>query len=235
MLKKIARKTAMYFIIALSFYLVLGYLLHMVIFPEHKPEITTYFKPGQEFYSKTEGFKQHVVKQENGFVFCALQVDPFADGPPVHIHSDFDEFAEVENGELSLLINGEVKRLRPGERILIPRGTPHKPFNETADTIRLKGQVAFPEKFAYHLVQAYGFMDNTPNFETSGKTLLQMTLFTSAGFDSYKGDGPPVFIQKIAAFIITPMARLAGFKSYYKEYDVHAKQNLVGQHHHKIE
>ncbi len=212
----------MYFFMALSVYLTIGYLLHVVIFPEQKPEVAHYFKPGQEFYSKTEGFRQTVIKHENGVVFCSLQVDPFAGGPPIHIHSDFDEFAEVENGEMSLWIDGEVKKLRPGEKILIPRGTPHKPFNETADTIRMKGHVAFPEKFAYHLVQVYGFMDQNPDFATSGKTVLQMSLFTSAGFDSYKGDGPPVLAQKIVGFILAPIARLSGFKSYYPEFEVSA-------------
>jgi mannose-6-phosphate isomerase-like protein (cupin superfamily) len=218
MLKQIAKKTSIYFLIGISAYLAIGYLFHLVIFPEHKPEVANYFKPGQVFYSKAEGFRQTVVRQENGLVFCSLQVDPFAPGPPRHIHSDFDEFCEIHNGELSLWINGEVKKVLPGERILIPRGTPHKPFNETADTIRLKGEVAFPERFAFNLVQVYGFMDHT-DFEKSAKTMWQMVMFGRAGFDSYQGEGPPVIVQKVVGFVLTPLARLFGYKSYYKEYD----------------
>jgi quercetin dioxygenase-like cupin family protein len=223
LIKQLAKKTAMYFIIVLFLYLGVGYLFHLVIFPEQKPEVVSYFKPGQQFYSSAEGFRQTVIKQEKGFVHCSLQVDPFAPGPPIHIHTDFDEFAEVANGELSVWINGEVKKVHPGEKLLIPRGTPHKPFNETADTIHLKGQVEFPEKFAFNLVQVYGFMDNTPDFDKSGETMLQMVLFTGAGFDSYIGDGPPVAAQKVVGFLITPLARLLGYKSYYKEYDVFIK------------
>jgi mannose-6-phosphate isomerase-like protein (cupin superfamily) len=219
MLKQIAKKTAIYFLMGMSGYLAIGYLFHLVIFPEDKPEIANYFRPGQVFYSSAEGFRQTVLRHEKGFVFCSLHVDPFAPGPPKHIHTDFDEFVEIHNGELSLWINGEVKKVHPGEKVLIPRGTPHKPFNETADTIRLKGEAAFPEKFAYNLVQVYGFMDNTPDFEKSGKTLWQMILFGRAGFDSYQGEGPPVIAQKVVAFLLTPVARLLGYKSYYKEYD----------------
>jgi hypothetical protein len=114
-----------------------------------------------------------------------------------------------------------VKKLKPGEVLHIPKGTPHQPFNETADTIKLKGTFAFPEKFAYALPHVYGVMDNDPDFVNSPAVILQMALFQDAGFDSYLAEGPPVFIQKTMGFIVTPIARLAGYKSYYKEYDIH--------------
>lgn len=226
MFKTILKKASMYVLIGLCLYLSVGYFLHLVIFPEQKPEISHYFKPGQEFYGKAEGFRQRVVKQENGFVYCSLQVDPFAEGPPVHIHMDFDETFEIDNGEISLWVDGEVKKLKPGEKLLIPRGTPHKPYNETADTIHITGPAVFPEKFAYHLVQVYGFMDNTPDFAKSPKTMMQMSLFTSAGFDSYVGDGPPVFMQRAVSFVLVPIARLAGFRSFYPEYDINPEGTL---------
>jgi mannose-6-phosphate isomerase-like protein (cupin superfamily) len=221
MFKKVLIKSAMYILIALAGYLAIGYFLHLVIFPEKKPEVSTYFKPGQQFYSKSEGFKQTVLKQENEHVFCSLEIEPFAGGPPKHIHTNFDEQFEVSNGELSVWVNGKVIKLQPGDKLFVPRGTPHKPFNETADTIRTKGMIAFPEKFAYHLPQVYGVMDNTPGFGKSPTTLLHMSLFSSAGFDSYLVEGPPVFIQKTMSFLLVPLTRMLGYKSYYKEYDIH--------------
>jgi hypothetical protein len=47
-----------------------------------------------------------------------------------------------------------------------------------------------------------------------------MAMFLQAGFDSYAVDGPHVFVQKATSFMLTPLARLCGYKSYYKEYDV---------------
>ncbi len=219
MFKKRLKKAAMYFVIAIAAYLAIGYLLHAVIFPEKKPVISTYFKPGDVFYSKAEKVKQTVVKQENGFVYCATIIEPFAPGPPVHIHTGFDEIFEVANGELSMLVNGEVKKLRPGQSLTIPKGTPHKPFNETADSIHTKGTIAFPEKFAFHLSQVYGMLDNDPGFGKSAGTLFQMSILNRAGFDSYI-DGPPVAMQKLMAFLLTPAVRLFGYGSYYEVYDL---------------
>lgn len=210
----------MYIFIALAAYLVVGYLFHLALLPEKKPEISSYFKPGQVFYSKAEGFKQTVLKQENEHVYCTLEVEPFADGPPKHIHTSFDELFQVKNGELSVWMDGKVFKLKPGDTLFVPRGTPHKPFNETAETIHVKGSVAFPENFAYHLPQVYGVMDNVPGFGKSPATILQMSLFWSNGFDSYTAEGPPVFIQKAIGFLLAPLTRVLGYRSFYHEYDI---------------
>jgi mannose-6-phosphate isomerase-like protein (cupin superfamily) len=215
----IYKKIAMLALTLITAYLVLGNLLHRVIFPEKKPAVSTWFKPGQELYSKTEGFRQTVIKQGKGYVHCTLEMEPFAAGPPVHIHTGFDEVFEIENGELTVWVNGAIKKLHPGEVLLIPRGTPHKPYNETADTIRTKGAIAFPEKFAFCLVQVYAVMDNQPGFERSFKAILQMPLFQAEGFDSYVADGPPVLMQKAMGLVIAPMSRLLGYRSYYRAYD----------------
>lgn len=216
----------MVLLIVMTSYLVIGNLLHRIVFPEQKPEVSGWFKPGQEFYSKAEGFRQTVVKQEKGLVYCQLELEPFAGGPPKHIHTDFDETFEVENGELTLWVNGEIKKIRPGEVLIIPKGTPHKPYNETADTIRNKGTIAFPEKFAFNLIQVYGVMDSRPGFEQAPDIAFRMAMFQSNGFDSYLAEGPPVFIQKAMGFIMGPALRLFGYRSYDKKYDPFVSEKL---------
>jgi mannose-6-phosphate isomerase-like protein (cupin superfamily) len=218
----------MYFLIFISTYLIIGNLLHRVVFREKHPDISAYFKPGQEFYSKAERFRQKVIKQENGLVYCTLDAEPFAPGPPKHIHDGFVEIFEIENGELTIWVNGEIKKLHPGEKVIIPKGTPHKPYNETADTIRVKGSFAFPEKFAFYLQQMYWYVDNNPEIMKSPKAILQMSLLQPAGFDTYIADGPPVFVQKAMGFVVGPLARLLGYRSYYEQYDINRNKAATG-------
>ncbi|AFN74139.1 hypothetical protein MROS_0898 [Melioribacter roseus P3M-2] len=218
-------KGLIYTTILIACYLIVGYILHLAIFPEDKPEVSSYFKPGHVFESQAEGFRQTVARQENGLVYCYLEIKPYAPGPPKHIHTNFDETFEIENGELSIWIDGKIKKIKPGETVRIPKGTPHKPFNETSDTIRVKGAFPFPEGFAFGLVQIYGLMDDDPDFGKFPHTMLMVAPLYQSDFDSYLAEGPPVFIQKLTSFILTPIARLMGYKSYYKKYDISMKGN----------
>lgn len=222
----------MTFIVLIAFvgYLAIGYLFHLIIFPEKKPEISTYFHAGDEFTSEAEGFYQSVVAQHDGMVYCNLVVSPYAPGPPKHIHSSFDEYFEVQNGEMSVWVDGEVKKIKSGEVLHIPEGTPHQPLNETADTIHLKESFAMPEKFAFHLSQIYGLMDNHPKFGKMPAMLFMLAPLHLAGFDSYLHEGPPVFVQKLSSFLLTPISRVLGYKSYYQQYDVNrSKKDVFNQ------
>jgi mannose-6-phosphate isomerase-like protein (cupin superfamily) len=134
-------------------YVLAGALLDKVIFPEAEPGPAYYPRPGQVFVSKTEGFRQTVLKREGGLAWLELALEPRAPGPPEHIHTSFAEKFIVAEGTLSLLVNGEKKLLRgAGEALVVPPGTPHKPFNETDSVGRnhqgpLTPEYGIPERF----------------------------------------------------------------------------------------
>ncbi len=201
-------------------YLGIGYFLHLVIFPEYQPDVSNYFKPGDEFYSKQEGLRQTVLKQANGKVYCKIEVEPQAEGPPVHIHTKFDEVFVGGNHPINMLVGKEEKLLYPGEEIVIPKGTPHKPYNKSDSTITLimTDDKAFPEEFAVYLSQVYGYMDESEGNMKPPKIIFQMAMFNQY-FDSYLGEGPPVAIQKLQNFLLVPLARSLGHKSYYMKYE----------------
>lgn len=216
-LKKILKVTSF----SLLAYLGIGYLFHLVIFPEYKPDISNYFKPGDEFNSKKEGLRQTVIKQENGKVYCKIEIEPRADGPPVHIHTKFDEGFVGGDRPLNILVGKDEKILNPGEKLLVTKGTPHKPYNKSDSTVILTmtENAAFPEEFAVYLSQVYGYMDESEDNMRLSKIIFQMAMFTQY-FDSYIEEGPPVFLQKGLYFLVVPAARMMGFKSYYKKYEI---------------
>jgi mannose-6-phosphate isomerase-like protein (cupin superfamily) len=188
--------------------------------PEPDIDFSNYFKPGDVFYSSMEGIKQTVIKQENGKVYCRIEIGPQAAGPPLHIHTSFDETFAVQNGELTIIAGDETKILKPGETYLVPKGVPHKPFNQTDSTIVAEmDSFAFPEKFAVYLTQVYGFIDESPANMQPPTVILQMALFNQH-FDSYLAEAPPVAIQKFINFLVIPAARLLGYESFYDKYRV---------------
>ena len=201
-------------------YVFIGALLDKVIFPEAEPGSDYYPREGQVFVSKTEGFHQTILKRENGLVWLGLMLEPFAPGPPEHIHTAFPENFIVAEGTLSLLVNGEKKLLRPGESLLVNPGTPHKPFNETDSRIVIKTpltpEYALPERFTVFLTQAYGFFDESEPNSQPPKVLLQMSRF-SPKYELWLAS-PPVPLQKAFFFVIGPTARLLGYRTHYEKY-----------------
>lgn len=53
--------------------------------------------------------------------------------PPRHLHGDEDETVYVQDGELSVLVGDEVRRVAAGECVFLPRGVEHGYLVETDD------------------------------------------------------------------------------------------------------
>ncbi|HEY0457898.1 MAG TPA: cupin domain-containing protein [Pyrinomonadaceae bacterium] len=201
-------------------YILVGALLDRVIFPESEAGAEYYPPEGYVFVSKSEGFRQTILKRENGLFWLELVLEPHAAGPPEHIHTTFSENFMVAEGTLTLLVNGEKKLLRPGETFLVSPNTPHKPFNETDAPVVVKGpltpEFGIPEPFSVFLTQAYGFFDESESNNSLPKAILQMSRFAPK-YDSWLA-APPVFLQKALFFVIGPTARLLGYRTFYEKY-----------------
>lgn len=204
------QKIIIYFFGFVLLYFVLGGILLNHVFPPKPIDYSSYFEKHQQFASKEEGMQLSIKKLDAEKVFFKVSLEPYAAGPPEHIHQDFDEFFAVEKGTLSLLINGEKRTLKAGESILIPKGTPHKPFNETDQTIILNDSSetlpTMPSYFAYGLSQLYPVMDQ---YGTQSPKVLLKLASLGPKFDTWVA-GVPLLPQRVIRWIVGPTARLFG-------------------------
>lgn len=203
-------------------YIAGGIIFHHYLFPLQKPDYASYFKPGDKFHSDWEAVEQTVISQEDGWLKMSSLLRPKAGGPPEHIHENFDETFYVKEGILSVLVNGEKKTLRAGEKLHIPKGTPHKPFNETDFPVIIEsaeGSKTFPVEFGYHLCQLLSFIDDLGENQSDLAMLLQISVYGD-DFDSWIADGGSISTQKALRFVIAPTARLLGYKNYYEKYQI---------------
>lgn len=135
------------------------------------------------------------------------------------MHEGFDERFTVKHGTLSVLLNGKKVTVRAGESVLIPKNTPHKPFNETNEIVIVENtgnDKSFPEQFGYYLAQLYLFMDAQGKSPSVPKLMLQFAAYGNE-MDSWLVQRPPVAIQKTMRFILQPTARLLGYRNYKKQ------------------
>ncbi len=208
----------------LIMYLAVGYLFHLVIFPERTPDVLTYFEPGDILYSEKGGNTMTIIGQEEDIVHMEMTLLPFAEGPPVHYHTGFEETFIVESGTLTILANGVEHTMEPGEQITIPKGMVHKPYNPTGDTVVVRGDI--PVEFVVYLNQVYGYMDESENNMRPPKVILQMAMFGKR-FDSHRPEDPPLLVRKPVNFMIVPLARLLGYRSYYEQYGLNRSSDVT--------
>ena len=202
------QKITIYIFGFLVLYLVGGGILFNHVFSPKPIDYPAYFEKHQQFASKEEGMQLGIKKLDEEKVFLKVSLEPHAAGPPEHIHQDFDEFFAVEKGTLSLLINGQKRTLKAGESILIPKGTPHKPFNETDQMVILNDSTyshpTMPSHFAYGLSQLYPVMDQ--HGAQSPKVLLKLASL-GQNFDTWVAD-VPIFVQKAIRWLLGPTVRI---------------------------
>jgi mannose-6-phosphate isomerase-like protein (cupin superfamily) len=218
-MKSKIKNTVMWLLSILAVYLAGGLIVHHWILPAKIPDYADYFKVGQSFHSKLEGLTQTIVQAENGILTCDIELQAKANGPVTHFHEKFDETFTVRSGTLSMQYGNEIKKINAGQTIVIPKFTPHRPFNETDSTVIVSSEM--PIDFAYCLSQIYPFWDEDSANTKPPKILFQLAVFGDK-FDSYPtADAPPQPVLKTLKFLLAPTARLLGYKSYHEAYRPH--------------
>ncbi len=197
--------------------IIIGVLLlpifYNLLFPFKKPNLENYFSPGQTYTSSAEGITQTVLRQDGNKVYCELKFEPHAIGPPYHMHVNLNEKSSIIKGTLSAKINGQIKHLNPGDRIVLNKGVYHSMYNETNEEVIVrseKDEDYLPIEFAYSLSQLYPLMK--PEGGLSFKMFLKICVLDVL-FDSVPFGPPPAFFGIIKK-VIKPYARLLGATPY---------------------
>lgn len=207
---KIKLKKMLVWIFGILFaYILLGAFMHLVIFPIRTPDYVQHFHSGKTLTSKMEGLHITVLSVANDELKTRLVLEPHAKGPIAHHHENFDESFTVLKGSLSLEVEGQIKVLEAGESFVVKRGTPHRPFNATDQSVEVECKMA--AAFAYCLEHLYGLWDADSSNATPPKILLHIAPMGSR-FDSYPTtDGPPAGVLKVIKFVLGPTARILGY------------------------
>lgn len=136
------------------------------------------------------------IDAENGMVL----IKAGADGPPIHMHPEQEEYFTVISGELEVYKNDRWITLKQGDNVFVPKKTPH--------TYRSR----HPEDcvFEYKLTPVRNFSKMMRSFESlqnKGKlrgTDLKSIIYLSMNFRKYRNEvvsvSPPAFVISTMAF-----------------------------------
>lgn len=153
-----------------------------------------------------------------------FSVTPKGKLPVVHFHPNQTETFEIKAGEFCVKIGKEIKQLKEGDKITINKGVSHQWWNPS-DTHTAEMVVTFEPALntEIFLEQFFGLSNDNKTKEDGTPSFLQIMAMVNE-YEIYVA-GPPLALQKIMGIVFGGLARIIGYKKFYKQYS----QSSFGQ------
>jgi quercetin dioxygenase-like cupin family protein len=148
-----------------------------------------------------------------------LYVKGNAPGVPPHVHPKMEEWLTVIEGKVEVLSPERTWRvLNPGEGVRVPPNTVHS-WRPVGENVRILGGARPGDRFEDMWRQFMG-LSQDGKLGPNGDRLpfLQAMAFVHEFPDVTALAGPPILLQQVLATLLTPIARLRGYKGKYEEY-----------------
>jgi quercetin dioxygenase-like cupin family protein len=135
---------------------------------------------------------------------------PTATAEPEHVHPLQESSARVISGTLRFSLAGREHRLGPGETISIPAGTPHFFLNDgSEDAVAI--QEFRPALNTAELFTTLFGLAERGKIDARGMPSLWTLVRLGPRFaDEIRATSPPWPVQRVAFFLLGPIARLRG-------------------------
>jgi mannose-6-phosphate isomerase-like protein (cupin superfamily) len=134
---------------------------------------------------------------------------------PVHVHPEQESSAEVLSGALLLVVAGREIRLGPGDRTVIPAGTPHTFRNEGPEEAHSIMEFRPALKIAECFETLFALAQRGELDARGMPSPLQLALSGPAFGREMRLPSPPWLIQRLALAPLAPLARLRGLRPTY--------------------
>jgi quercetin dioxygenase-like cupin family protein len=166
--------------------------------------------------------------ESNGSELVAdLYVRADAPGVPRHIHPTVAETLTVIRGKVSAWSPDEgVRILGPGETLHVPPNTKHgwRPVGD--EDVRMLVEARPGARFEEMWRQFMGLLQDG-KAGPKGPGFLQIMMMAHEFSDVMAVAGPPLFLQRAVAALVTPIGRLRGYKGRYDEYLTRGPSEIV--------
>ncbi len=161
-------------------------------------------------------FRQTAAEGNGELLQIEISAKPGGIGPPYHIHPHQEERFEVLVGKARFRVAGKEQSCGAGEKAAVPPGVPHTFVNEGDEELRMVVELRPPEKMETFFETLFGLAREGKINKKGNPSPLQ-ALLIAREYDVVLA-GPPVFLQKAAAAVLSPVARLFGYRARYEKY-----------------
>ena len=130
---------------------------------------------------------------------------------PPHIHPQDEEF-KILSGKLTYFLAGEKHVADAGTTITLPRGVGHEHYSEGPEDAATIQTLRPGLDFDYLLENLFGLgAEGRP-------TTIQLLIAIAKMKSAFVRADIPIWLQKTAAHIVTPIAYLFGYRAVYKRF-----------------
>jgi mannose-6-phosphate isomerase-like protein (cupin superfamily) len=153
------------------------------------------------------------------YLELSLKVDPHGATASKHIHPNQDEHFVIKKGVIKMEIDKETRMLFPGQSITVPKGVAHQWVNPS-DSDELVMELRFTPALETEVFfeQFFGLCNDDKN-NPDGSFKFWQIITSVKRFDIFTA-AAPVSVQKALATILSPIARLIGYKAVYEKYSM---------------
>lgn len=131
-----------------------------------------------------------------------------------HIHPLQEERFEVISGTLCGRVAGKELAMNPGEKFVVPAGTPHVWWNSGNDELHFLAELRPALRMETFFETFFGLaQDGKVNPKTGLPNLLQMALVMRAFRNELILARPPRPVQTLLFGLLAPIGRLLGYKA----------------------
>jgi quercetin dioxygenase-like cupin family protein len=180
-------------------------------------------QPGDELHNPKTG--QHLIFRrttaETGGEILEVEsvYPPGSDEPIPHFHPNQTEEFEILAGQVGVRIDGEERRLSPGERLTIAPGQVHTFWNARDDEeARVVWRTIPALKTETFFETLWGLARDGRTNAKGAPGLQQFAVLAQEYDDEFRLPRPSRAIQKLVFGVVAPIARRRGYRARYPQY-----------------
>lgn len=135
-----------------------------------------------------------------------------------HIHPTIEERFTVLRGQVGFRLSGRAAIAEPGVTLFAPTGIPHDWWNAGPEEALVRVEVRPAARFEVFIQNAFGLAQDGKVNRRGMPNLLQLAVLAREFDDVIRFTRPPRMVQRLLFGLLTPLARLLGYRGSYAEY-----------------
>ncbi len=160
-------------------------------------------------------FRTTAAETDGASVVVEAFVEPDGAVAAAHVHPAQEERFEILAGEVEFKLGKNTIVAKPGDRILVPAGTPHTFRNVGAETAHFVCEVSPALGFEQLLETMFSLAADGKVNRKGMPNPLRLAVIARHHFGDVRLPFPPAWLQRLGLAMGAPLGRLLGFEAIY--------------------